>query len=98
MAPGAQLVSIVWRRKLDQVWMYESELAVEEFLDHPEETDEPVCGPGPFAMANADTVSDQFLHAGFEGISLDRLDVPYKVGNDLDEALDVVMAIGPARS
>ena len=27
------------------------------FLEKPEETDEPTCGPGPFSMANADTTS-----------------------------------------
>jgi hypothetical protein len=47
-------------------------------------------------MANADTVTDVMLHAGWENVTLHRCDLPILVGNDLDEALDVVMAIGPA--
>jgi SAM-dependent methyltransferase len=96
LVPGGELVAVVWRRKMDQTWMYEAEQAVEEFIEHPDESDEPVCGPGPFSMANADTVTDQLLYAGFEEVALHRRDAPYKVGNDLDEALDVVMSIGPA--
>jgi hypothetical protein len=47
-------------------------------------------------MANADTVTDVMLHAGWEDVVLHRCDLPILVGNDLDEALDVVMSIGPA--
>ena len=47
-------------------------------------------------MANADTVSDQMLHAGFEDISLRRCDLPIMGGRDVDEAIDLVMSIGPA--
>ena len=67
-----------------------------EYLDHPEETDEPTCGPGPFSMADADTVTEQLKIAGFEEISLRRCDLPLKIGNDLDHAVEFNMALGPA--
>ena len=53
----------------------------------PEEYDEPTCGPGPFAMANADTTSGILVSAGYEAISLRRCDLPITIGSDLDEAV-----------
>jgi SAM-dependent methyltransferase len=96
MRPGARLCAAVWRRKLDNDWLHRAELVVEEYLEHPEETDEPTCGPGPFSMANADTVTEQLKLAGFEQISLRRCDIPIKIGNDLDQAVELMLALGPA--
>jgi SAM-dependent methyltransferase len=96
LAPGGRFCAIVWRRKLDNAWMNRAELVVEEYLDHPEESDEPTCGPGPFSMADADTVSEQLKIAGFEQISLRRCDLPIKIGNDLDHAVEFNMSLGPA--
>ncbi len=96
LGPGARLCMIVWRRKLDNDWLHRGELVVERFLDEPEETDEPKCGPGPFSMANADTVSEILLHAGFEEITLRRCDIAYRMGDELDDAVELVMSIGPA--
>jgi SAM-dependent methyltransferase len=95
MRPGGRLCVVVWRRKLDNPWVREAELVVEQYLDHPEETDEPTCGPGPFSMANADTISEQLGIAGFEAIELRRSDLPMPMGS-LDQAVDLTMAIGPA--
>jgi SAM-dependent methyltransferase len=96
MKPGGRLAAAVWRRKLDNDWLHRAELVVEEYLERPEETDEPTCGPGPFSMANADTVTDQFQLAGFEEISLRRCDIPIKIGDDLDSAVELMLALGPA--
>ena len=96
LGPGGRLCAVVWRRKLDNEWVRRAELVVEEYLEHPEESDEPTCGPGPFSMANADTVSEQLKIAGFEQISLQRCDLPLKIGNDLDHAVEFNMSLGPA--
>jgi SAM-dependent methyltransferase len=96
LAPGGRLCAAVWRRKEDNDWVRRAELVVEEYLDHPEETDEPTCGPGPFSMANADTVSEQLKLAGFEQIALERCDLPLKIGEDLEEAVAFNMTLGPA--
>lgn len=96
LTPGGRLCAVVWRRKLDNEWVRRAELVVDQYLDHPEETDQPTCGPGPFSMANADTVSEQLKIAGFEQISLQRCDLPLKIGNDLDHAVEFNMALGPA--
>jgi ubiquinone/menaquinone biosynthesis C-methylase UbiE len=96
LAPGGRFCAVVWRRKLDNEWVRRAELVVEEYLEHPEESDEPTCGPGPFSMANADTVSEQLTIAGFEEISLLRCDLPIKIGDDLDHAVEFNMSLGPA--
>jgi SAM-dependent methyltransferase len=96
LKPGAQLVMVVWRRREDNDWVYRAQTIVEGFVTRPEEYDEPTCGPGPFSMAGADTTSDILTHAGFEDISLRRCDLPIVVGNDIEEAIDLTMAIGPA--
>ena len=96
LVPGGRLCSIVWRRKLDNEWLHRGELVVDRFLEEPEETDEPTCGPGPFSMANADTVTEMLLQAGFEKITLRRYDIRYRMGEGLDDAIALVMALGPA--
>jgi SAM-dependent methyltransferase len=96
LAPGGRLIGVVWRRKLDNPWVHRAEGVVDRYLEEPEESDEPTCGPGPFAMADADTVSEQLTIAGFERISLQRCDLPIKIGNDLDHAVEFNMALGPA--
>jgi len=96
LAPGGRFCAVVWRRKEDNEWVRRAELVVEEYLDRPEETDQPTCGPGPFSMANADTVSEQLRIAGFERIALQRCDLPLKIGRDLEHAVEFNMALGPA--
>ena len=96
LGPGGRLCAVVWRRKEDNEWVRRAELVVDEYLEHPEETEEPTCGPGPFSMANADTVSEQLKIAGFEQIELRRCDLPLKIGHDLDHAVEFNMSLGPA--
>jgi SAM-dependent methyltransferase len=96
LAPGGRLVAVVWRRKLDNGWVLAPEQVVERYLEEPDEPEDVRCGPGPFSMANADTVSEQLQIAGFQAPSFTRLDLPMKVGDDLDHAVEFAMALGPA--
>jgi SAM-dependent methyltransferase len=96
MAHEGRLCMVVWRRKLDNAWVLRAEQVVERYLEEPEETDEPTCGPGPFSMENADTVSHQLLIAGFEEPTFTRCDLEMKLGDDLDRAVAMNMALGPA--
>ena len=96
LVPGGQLTMVVWRKREDNLWMYRAQQIVEAIVPKPEEYDEPTCGPGPFSMANADTVTDQLMHAGWENISLRRCEIAIMGGRDMAEALDMVMSIGPA--
>lgn len=96
LKPGGRLCAVVWRRKIDNEWVHRAEVVVDEYLEPPEESDEPTCGPGPFSMANADTVTEQLKIAGFEEIALRRSDLPLKIGEDLDQAVEFNMSLGPA--
>ena len=96
LVSGGELTMVVWRRREDNLWVYRAQQIVEAIVQKPEEYDEPTCGPGPFSMANADTVTEQLRYAGFESISLVRCDLDIHGGKDLEEALAMVMSIGPA--
>jgi SAM-dependent methyltransferase len=96
LVPGGRLCMVVWRRKLENEWMHRAETVVEEFVQEPEESDEPTCGPGPFSMGDADVTSQILLGAGFEQVSLRRCDIEIQTGRDLDEAVEFAMALGPA--
>ena len=96
LRPGGRLCMVVWRRKIDNQWLYRAEQVVEEFVTEPEESDEPTCGPGPFSMADADTTSQILLNAGFEHVALHRCDREFRFGMSLDKGVELVMALGPA--
>jgi SAM-dependent methyltransferase len=95
LAPDGRLVMVVWRRREDNPWIYEAQKIVEGIVERPKEYDEPTCGPGPFSMANADTVSEILMYAGFTDIDLRRCDRAIMAGPDLENAIDLTMAIGP---
>lgn len=96
LAPGATLVMVVWRRRIDNDWLYRAQTIVERIVSRPEEYDEPTCGPGPFSMADADTTAEVLEHAGYTETCLRRCDIPILIGRDIDEAIDFVTALGPA--
>jgi SAM-dependent methyltransferase len=98
LRPGGSLVMVVWRRKLDNEWMYRSEQVVDRHVPKPdaEESDALTCGPGPFSMANADTTGDILKAAGFEQLTFRRVDIDMLVGHDPEEAVAVALALGPA--
>ena len=96
MAPGARLVCVVWRIREDNPWVYEAQQVVEGMIGRPEEYDEPTCGPGPFSMSGADTTSGILVGAGFADVTLTRCDIPITIGRSVDEAIELVMALGPA--
>jgi SAM-dependent methyltransferase len=96
LVPGGRLVAVVWRAKVENDWLYRAQTITERFVTKPEEYDEPTCGPGPFSMANADTTSGILLSAGFGDITFRRFDLPINVGTDIEQAIDLAMALGPA--
>lgn len=96
LVPGGRLVSVVWRSKPENEWVQRPLDVVERFATRPDEYDEPTCGPGPFSMGNADTTSGILKSAGFTDITLRRCDLAMQMGTDADEAVSMIMAIGPA--
>lgn len=96
LVAGAKLCMVVWRDKHNQAVAYDIERAVLEMVSLPAVTDEPTCGPGPFSMAAPDVVSSQLQAAGFTHVTFERFDTSMYVGASLDEAVAVMMDIGPA--
>ncbi|HTQ05203.1 MAG TPA: class I SAM-dependent methyltransferase [Polyangiaceae bacterium] len=96
LAPGGTLLMVVWRKREDNPWMYAGELAVKAIIPPVDHGDEPTCGPGPFSMAGADTVSSQLVAAGYEKVRFERHDADICIGKNLEEALAFAKALGPA--
>jgi ubiquinone/menaquinone biosynthesis C-methylase UbiE len=98
LAPGAEFTQIVWRKREENPWLHAAELRVKEIVpvvSH-DETDEVHCGPGPFSMAGPDMVSGMLVAAGYDRICFERFDTDICIGRDLDEAVELAMALGPA--
>ena len=98
LEPGGTFMQVVWRRREDNPWLYDAEQRVKAIVpvvSH-DETDQVHCGPGPFSMADADTVGPMLRAAGFENVTFERHDCDICIGRDLDDAVDFAMALGPA--
>jgi ubiquinone/menaquinone biosynthesis C-methylase UbiE len=95
LKPGGRLGKICWRRKADSRFWAETEQVVERFLSRPEEYDADTCGPGPFSLGNPETLEGILEAAGFEEVELHRRDFDYFMGEDMEEAVDSLLAIGP---
>jgi ubiquinone/menaquinone biosynthesis C-methylase UbiE len=96
LAPGGELVMVVWRKREDNPWLHAAELRVREIVPDERPKDLVTCGPGPFSMSGADMVSDQVQAAGFCEVSFGRYDADICIGRNLDEAVEFAMALGPA--
>ncbi|MEZ5465634.1 MAG: class I SAM-dependent methyltransferase [Lysobacteraceae bacterium] len=98
LKPGGVFTQVVWRRREENPWLHDAELAVKAIVpvvSH-EDTDQVHCGPGPFSMSGPDMVSGMLRGAGFEHISFERHDCDICIGRDLQDAIAFAMALGPA--
>lgn len=95
LRPGGRLAKACWRRKVENPFMAETEQVVERFLSHPDEFEADTCGPGPFSLGNPETLRGILEAAGFEEIELHQRDFDFFMGVDMDEAIDVGLALGP---
>ncbi|MGI9514650.1 MAG: methyltransferase domain-containing protein [Anderseniella sp.] len=95
LKPGGTMVHIVWRDRVDNPWLSMAKEVVLKFLPPPGE-DAQTCGPGPFSMANEEMVRGMMKAAGYEEIEFRRVDAQVVVGNDVQDAIDFQLALGPA--
>ncbi len=95
LRPGGRMVHIVWRQRTDNPWLSMAKDVVLRFLPAPG-TDAQTCGPGPFSMADEQTVTAMMRAAGYQNIEFRRVDAPVLVGNDVKDAIAFQLAIGPA--
>ncbi len=96
LASGALFTFVVWRRKDENACWGDPEQRVLRFVQVPEQTSAPTCGPGPFSMSSPDTVSAQLVAAGFDRITFERHDCEIRLGKNVDDAIAFSMALGPA--
>jgi len=95
LKPGGRMVHIVWRNRADNPWLSMAKDIVLGFLPEPG-ADAQTCGPGPFSMANEETVRAMMTAAGYYQSEFRRVDAPVLVGRDVADAIAFQLAIGPA--
>ena len=95
LKPGGIMTMIVWRTIDDNPWLGMPKQVILQHLPPPGE-DARTCGPGPFSMAGQEMVTKQLEIAGYDDIQFERIDAPLMVGNNLDDAVDFQLALGPA--
>jgi hypothetical protein len=95
LRPGGLMTMIVWRTRADNPWLTLSKEVLLRSLP-PVKADAATCGPGPFSMADIETVTRQLQIAGYTDARFERIDAEVLVGRDLDEAVAFQLAIGPA--
>ena len=95
LRPGGRMVHIVWRNRADNPWLSMAKDVVLRFLPEPG-ADALTCGPGPFSMADEETVRGMMASAGYERIEFRRVDAPVVVGSAVADAIAFQLSIGPA--
>ena len=79
----------------DNPWLALPKARGARFLPPPGE-DARTCGPGPFSMADPETVTKQLEIAGYAEIDFERIDAPVLVGTSPQDAVALQLALGPA--
>ena len=95
LKPGGRMTMIVWRTIADNPWLGRPKEVVLKFLPPPGE-DARSCGPGPFSMADQDTVTGMLTSAGYEAPEFERVDAPLLVGKSARDSMGFQLALGPA--
>jgi len=95
LKPGGIMTMIVWRTSADNPWLGMAKDVVLKYLPPPGD-DARSCGPGPFSMADQEMVTKQLEIAGYDDIKFERVDAPLMVGNDIQDAVNFQLALGPA--
>ena len=93
--PGGRLLMIVWRRIEDNAPFWAAKQIARKHLPPPPD-EAPSCGPGPFSMADADTVGAILKAAQWSEVLFERIDADIWIGDTVDDALAFQLAIGPA--
>lgn len=95
LKPNGIMTMIVWRNLADNPWLGLPKDVILRYLPPPGENAR-TCGPGPFSMADPEVVTKQLEIAGYGDIEFERIDAQVLVGRDLDEAIGLQLALGPA--
>jgi ubiquinone/menaquinone biosynthesis C-methylase UbiE len=96
LKPGGKMMLIVWRPLKDNYcWNVGKTMAL-KYLKEPEQIGM-TCGPGPFSMGNEEMTRGMLKSAGFNHVELfQQNDVDVFMGNNLEEAIDFQLLVGPS--
>jgi SAM-dependent methyltransferase len=93
LKPGGRLCFICWQAMTENSWLAAPMGAAQPFLP---ETDAPdPSAPGPFSLADAETLSNVLSSAGFTDVALEAHQAEMRVGANLEEALSFYTDLGP---
>ena len=94
MRPGARLAMLAWQGLEHQEWLQaiRASLAVGRALPTP-----PVGAPGPFGLADPDTVTAILTSSGFESIAYESVEEPFRAGADAEDAFSFIARLGAVR-
>ena len=95
LKPGGELLFITWRKLEENPWLSAGKETLLQYLPAPGD-DAQICGPGPFSMSNPDVVLRQLQAAGFTDIKVAPINGPVIAGDNLQQAIEFQLAIGPA--
>jgi ubiquinone/menaquinone biosynthesis C-methylase UbiE len=95
LKPGGRMTMIVWRTIDDNPWLGAAKAVALRHLPQPG-ADARTCGPGPFSMADQDTVTAQLHAARYSDVVFERVDAPIRMGDTVEDAIDFQLALGPA--
>jgi ubiquinone/menaquinone biosynthesis C-methylase UbiE len=93
--PGGRLLMLVWRRIEDNAPFWLAKQIARRHLPPPAD-EAPSCGPGPFSMADTDTVQAVLKAAKWSDVAFDRIEVDNWIGDTVENAIAYQLAIGPA--
>ena len=96
LKPGGTVCLIVWRTIKDNPCWGAAKAIVLKYLPPPGDQAK-TCGPGPFSMADEETVRAMLKVAGFTQVELfRRIDAEICVGTSVEEAIDYQILVGPS--
>jgi SAM-dependent methyltransferase len=95
LRPGGRVLWIVWRTLEENEGFAVAKAVARRHLPPPPD-DGQKCGPGPFSMADPETVRAQHAAAGFVDVEIEPIDVVGTFGATLDDAIDIALTLGPA--
>ena len=95
LVPDGRLLMIVWRAIEHNAFIAVAKEIVQSHLPPPPD-DAPTCGPGPFSMADPDTVTAILTSAGYREISFEQTDANVCVGATVEDAMAFQLKLGPA--
>ena len=93
IAANGRIALGVWRQPRENPWAMEPISAARPYVDMPPRPDPET--PGPFSFADPGRVRRILGAAGFEDVALAPLDLSLRFGNNVDEALDFAVGVGP---